>query len=146
MPVLKNPKHELFAQELAKGKTQVEAYEIAGYKPNDSNAAVLANKPEIQGRLTEIIGKGAERAEVTVASIFTELEEARSLALRIQQPAPAVSASMGKAKIAGFLADKIEHTGKDGGPIETLELSEVEAGRRIAFTLAKARQQKQAAH
>jgi hypothetical protein len=31
-----------------------------------------------------------------------------------------------------------EHTGANGGPIETHELSETEAARRIAFTLAKA--------
>jgi hypothetical protein len=31
-----------------------------------------------------------------------------------------------------------EVTGKDGGPIETRELSETEAARRIAFTLARA--------
>ena len=36
------------------------------------------------------------------------------------------------------LADKTELTGKDGGAIETRELSETEAARRIAFTLAKA--------
>jgi hypothetical protein len=34
----------------------------------------------------------------------------------------------------------VEHTGKDGGPIETRELSETEAARRIAFTLAKGTQ------
>jgi hypothetical protein len=36
--------------------------------------------------------------------------------------------------------DKVvnEHTGANGGPIETHELSETEAARRIAFTLAKA--------
>lgn len=34
----------------------------------------------------------------------------------------------------------IEHTGKDGGPIETIDLSDSEAARRIAFTLAKATQ------
>jgi hypothetical protein len=38
------------------------------------------------------------------------------------------------------LADKTELTGRDGGPIETRELSETEAARRIAFTLAKATQ------
>ncbi len=32
----------------------------------------------------------------------------------------------------------IEHTGKDGGPIETAELSDTELARAIAFTLAKA--------
>lgn len=37
-------------------------------------------------------------------------------------------------------ADKIvnEHTGKDGGPIETADVTDQEAARRIAFTLAKA--------
>jgi hypothetical protein len=33
----------------------------------------------------------------------------------------------------------IEHTGKDQGPIETLNLSEIELGRRLAFLLAKAK-------
>lgn len=32
----------------------------------------------------------------------------------------------------------VEHTGKDGGPIETADVTDQEAARRIAFTLAKA--------
>lgn len=36
------------------------------------------------------------------------------------------------------LADRQEHTGKDGGPIETADVTDQEAARRIAFTLAKA--------
>ncbi len=35
------------------------------------------------------------------------------------------------------LSDKQELTGKDGGPIETKEVSNIEAARRIAFILAK---------
>jgi hypothetical protein len=38
------------------------------------------------------------------------------------------------------LSDKTELTGKDGGPIETRELSDTEAARRIAFALAKGAQ------
>ena len=34
--------------------------------------------------------------------------------------------------------DKVELTGKDGGPIQTEELSQTEIARRIAFTLASA--------
>jgi phage terminase small subunit len=41
----------------------------------------------------------AERSAVTVASLTAELEEARQLALGGSQPAPAVSASMGKARL-----------------------------------------------
>lgn len=36
------------------------------------------------------------------------------------------------------LADKSEHTGKDGGPIQTESLSDLEAAKRIAFLLTKA--------
>jgi hypothetical protein len=32
----------------------------------------------------------------------------------------------------------VEHTGADGGPIQTVDLSPVQAGRRIAFALARA--------
>ncbi|WP_455872862.1 hypothetical protein [Rhizobium yanglingense] len=41
MPVLKNARHEKFAQALAKGKTATEAYAEAGFKPHDGNAARL---------------------------------------------------------------------------------------------------------
>jgi hypothetical protein len=41
MPVLDNSKWELVAQEVAKGKTQLEAIGAAGYAPHDSNASRL---------------------------------------------------------------------------------------------------------
>lgn len=34
--------------------------------------------------------------------------------------------------------DRVEHTGKDGGPIQTEDITESERARRIAFTLTKA--------
>lgn len=61
MPVLSNPKHERFAQELAKGKTATEAYELAGYKPNRGNAATLKQDQSISGRIAELL---AEREDV----------------------------------------------------------------------------------
>ncbi len=38
MPVLKNARHERFAQNVAKGMSAAEAYEKAGYKRNDGSA------------------------------------------------------------------------------------------------------------
>lgn len=139
MPVLTSPKHEMFAQELAKGKTQLEAYETAGYSPHDSNAAKLAGTPEIQARVSEIIGRGAEIAAVTVASIVQELEEARDLAKEVKQPSALVQASMGKAKVAGLLVDKSELTGKDGGPIETADTSPRDLARAVLGILREAK-------
>ena len=41
-PALKNPRHEAFAQALARGMSASAAYVEAGYKANRHNAAALA--------------------------------------------------------------------------------------------------------
>lgn len=73
MPALANPKHELFAQELAQGKTATEAYTLAGYKGDRTAASRLSTNVNIQERVAEIQAKGAERAEITVEKVLTEL-------------------------------------------------------------------------
>lgn len=57
MPVLANPKHERFAQELAKGKAADEAYVAAGYRSNSGNAATLKGKQSISKRLAELLDR-----------------------------------------------------------------------------------------
>ena len=127
MSVLSNAKHELFAQELAKGKPQAEAYQLAGYKPSEQHASRLASNGKVADRVAEILSRSAVRAEITIATILAELEEARELARKIEQPGPMVSASMGRAKVAGLLVDRTELTGKDGKPIQTQEVSPIDA-------------------
>jgi phage terminase small subunit len=73
MPVLKNPRHELMAQELAKGAFITDAHETAGFKRHDSNASKTAARPDIQARVSEIIGNAAKRTEITIASVQEEL-------------------------------------------------------------------------
>lgn len=110
MPALTNARHERFAQELAKGKTADAAYVEAGYKANRHNAAALARQEHISTRVAEITERGAVRAEITVASILEELEQARVAALGAETPqsSAAVSASMSKAKLLGLVVDKTE--------------------------------------
>lgn len=45
MPVLKNARHETFAQGLAKGLTADEAYAAAGFTPNRGNATRMKASP-----------------------------------------------------------------------------------------------------
>ena len=52
--VLRNPRHERFAQELATGMTADSAYTVAGYRENRSNAARLNANRDIQKRVAEI--------------------------------------------------------------------------------------------
>lgn len=110
MAALSNPRHERFAQELAKGKTADGAYVAAGYKENRHNAAALARQEHISTRVAEITERGAIRAEITVASLLEELEQARAAALGAETPqsSAAVAASMSKAKLLGLIVDKSE--------------------------------------
>lgn len=102
MPVLPNPRHESFAQALAKGKTADEAYAQAGYKPNRHNASRLKTNEHITDRVAELQQKVAKKVEVTVESLAVELEEARAIALKEKQSSAAVQATMGKAKLFGL--------------------------------------------
>lgn len=73
MPVLKNPKHELFAHELAKGVTAEEAYRRAGYTPSLKNAQRLKSNEGIRSRIEEILSQAAVIAQVEVAQVLDEL-------------------------------------------------------------------------
>ena len=110
MPELKNTKHELFAQALAKGKTQIEAYVEAGYQPNDGNAAKTANRDDVQARVKEITGKGAELAALTVAQLIAEADQNRRIALACETPqcSAAMAATKFKAEISDVRVNRIQ--------------------------------------
>lgn len=55
MPTLDNPKHERFAQELAKGKSAEEAHGVAGYKASRSGASQLKQNINISNRVAELL-------------------------------------------------------------------------------------------
>lgn len=122
MPVLSNPRHERFAQELAKGKSASEAYVAAGYSDNRHNAAALAREQHISTRVAELQERGAKRVEVTVETILAELAEDRELARQHKQVGAAVAASMGRAKVAGLIVEKRE--------VRTGELDELASDER----------------
>lgn len=77
MGVLKNGRHEKFAQGLAKGLGQGEAYAAAGYKPDDGNAAHLTRNHMVETRVAELKDKMAERViektAITEAAVIEEL-------------------------------------------------------------------------
>lgn len=123
MAILSNQRHEIFAQELAKGKTATESYVLAGYKPNDGNATVLKGKQRILDRVAELQGKAAAKVEVTVESLIRESEEVRQIALRDGQLSAAMAAIKEKGVLAGLRVEKKET--KDLTDIGDNELSAV---------------------
>jgi phage terminase small subunit len=132
MPVLRNPRHEKFAQEIAKGNTATAAMAAAGYS-DPRNSTRLTKNDEIRRRIEELQQCGAARAEVSVASLLAELETARLLALKLGQASAAVAATMGKAKILGLIIDRREVG--DAGAFDSLTDEEL-----VARAVKKARE------
>jgi hypothetical protein len=120
MPVLPNPRHEKFAQALARGMSASAAHSEAGFRPHRSNAASLARKKHILARVTELqeeqlamhqqaTVEAAAAAKVTIESLIAEAEAARVKAMAEKGgAAAAVSALTAKAKLAGMWRDKVD--------------------------------------
>lgn len=109
MSALTNPKHEFFAQALAKGKSQADAYEFAGYKPSEQHASRLASNGKVVARVAEILGRAAVRAEVSIASVTENLLRYAMKAEALED-APGYSVArasqMDIAKLHGLIIDK----------------------------------------
>ena len=85
MPILKNTRHELFAQAYATGATAAGAYAKAGYSPSYSNAQRMSRNEAIKARVDEIksnfIKHVEERAAFVGISVDRVLEELTHIAL-----------------------------------------------------------------
>ena len=105
------------------------AYSAENMKPESVNrtAKEMIDNPKITARLEELRAPLIARAQLTVEDLLAELEEARKLAIDTEAPAPAVSATMGKAKLLGFDKQIIEH----GGTIQFTDMTEEDLDRRI---------------
>lgn len=111
MPVLQNARHERFAQELAKGRSQADAYVEAGYRSSRSAAARLAADVNICERVSEIAERVAIRTEITAAEItdrllaIAKMAEGKDEAAMLQV---ARASLMDAAKLNGLVVDKAE--------------------------------------
>lgn len=112
MPMLSNARYERFAQGIAKGKSQPDAYVYAGYNPSaknkDTNAGHVARRPEVAARVAELLAKQQQRIGVTVDALVLELDEMFKLAKRTKQPAAGVGAILAKGKLLGLITDRVE--------------------------------------
>jgi len=73
MPVLTNPKHERFAQELAKGKSASEAYVAAGYRESRSAASRLSTNVNVAQRVAELQERAADGVVLTRQWVIEQL-------------------------------------------------------------------------
>ena len=108
MPVLDNPKWELAAQEVAKGKTQLKAIEAAGYAPHDSNASRLIGNDRVKLRIRELQEQAAMSISITLEGQIAKLEDLLNQAKQHKQISAGVAAIDKQNELMGFKIQRVE--------------------------------------
>jgi hypothetical protein len=110
------PKQAAFVREYLIDQNATQAAIRAGYSKataNQQGSRLLANVG-VAAALRAKQAMFARKADITVESLTSELEQARRLALKEKQSAAAVSATLGKAKLHGLLVERHKHSGAVG--------------------------------
>jgi hypothetical protein len=106
VPILENERHELFAQQLAQGKSASEAYVNAGFQASRQNAGRLRTRDDVKARVAELQANAARSAEVSIQSLIRELDDAIDVARTKGQAQAMVSAAGMKAKLSGLMVER----------------------------------------
>lgn len=122
MPALGNPRHERFAQELAKGKSASEAYVTAGYAENDGNAIRLKGNERISARVAEIVERSSVRVEITLAKLMEMAATVYDRSLEQGQNAAAISAVKELGVLSGYRVERRENTNRNIDELSDSEL------------------------
>lgn len=155
-------KQQKFVQQYLIDLNATQAAIRSGYSEKTARqlASRLLSNVDIQAAIAKAQNKVAEKAELSTQWVIDRLRAVTERCMQAEpvldkrgEPvlvetaggslAPAYTFQAGPAnrslellgKHLGLFPDKIEHTGKNGGPIETADISENERARRIAFAL-----------
>ena len=106
MPALRHPRREAFARARAEGKGLSESDAEAGYRAHAGNAYRLSKNEQICRRVLEIQSQSVQRTVTTIEDMIAQIDEDRRFARERGHSAAALAASMGKAKLLGFLTEQ----------------------------------------
>jgi hypothetical protein len=107
MPILRNPKHERFAQLVASGMTAQAAFTEADY-PSPQNAPRLRNNELVAKRIEELQARNERKAEMAALSrdeligILTEIVHATRARLSEARPGDGLKAAEMLTKMCGW--------------------------------------------
>tara|TARA_R110000782_G_scaffold55229_6_gene116503 strand:- start:3803 stop:4225 length:423 start_codon:yes stop_codon:yes gene_type:complete len=119
-------KEEKFAQSLAGGMTQSDAYRNA-YDVSKSTKSETINqsccrvlsRPHVSARVAELRAPIVAKVGITLENHIQRLQDLSEKAEAAGQYSAAIKAEESRGKACGLYVEKVEHTGKDGGAIET---------------------------
>jgi phage terminase small subunit len=118
------PKQEAFAQSVASGKTQSDAYRTA-YGAGKTKAAsvqqsasrVMANV-KVSSRVAELREPAVKKAQMTLESHLDDLKGLRNMAVKKEQFSAAIAAEVARGKASGLYVEKTELSGPGGAPMD----------------------------
>jgi hypothetical protein len=121
------PKQEAFAQAVASGMSQSDAYRAA-YKVRDNTKPETVNQQasrimadrKVAARVEELRKPVVEAAQITLASHLARLRALSEAAEGSAQYSAAITAEIARGKASGLYVEKTELTGPNGGPVETV--------------------------
>lgn len=118
------PKQEAFAQAVASGLTQSDAYRKAytvrpDTKPMSVNqkASHIMSEVHIQARVKELRERGADNAVLTREAHLEELKRLKGIALELEDIKAAINAEQLRGKVMGHYIERQEVTGKNGAAL-----------------------------
>ena len=107
-------RQERFAQELAMGRSQGEAYALSGYRlstvgARDANASRLLRNDKVAARVAELRAEAAASTAITVESLIREAADIQRAATADGNHSAAIAAVVTKAKLAGLWIERKEN-------------------------------------
>ena len=120
MPGL-SPPREKFAQAVASGMNQSDAYREA-YKVRagtklssiNVNASKLMSDAKVAQRVAELRAPAAKAATITLESHLADLQRLRNMAVKEKQFSAAITAEVARGKAAGVHIERADITNSDG--------------------------------
>jgi hypothetical protein len=145
------PQQEAFAQaydRLGNGSRAYRAAYNVGAKTTPqtiwNEASRLMQHPLVSRRIAELRAQAAEKAVKSMVEIVSDLDQSRSLAMDLERPSAAVSASSAQARILGYAGGKRPAPGEKTDAktavdeqVAPEQRSRFDFARRVALMLAK---------
>jgi hypothetical protein len=103
------PRHKQFCRNIVAGMSNAAAFRDAGYSPKWlGGPANLLKRPAIRDYIELLQERQRIRLEVTLDGLVLNLRTGQDLAIETGNPAAYVTATMGLAKLMGFLKEERE--------------------------------------
>lgn len=131
------PKQERFVAEYLIDLNATQAAIRAGYSAKTAAAIGHENltKPEIAAEVEKRQAKLGETAGIDAEWVLKGIKDLVARCIEKDEEAVALKGLELLGKHIGMFKDRVEHTGANGGPIETAEISPRDMAQRAAYLL-----------